>query len=1442
MSVLIIIIVVVILIFLFLVQRYHSTKLKDVVNEKYSNNDLNLPDIILQYNNGIENIQNHIEEQNNSINSIKVSTYDKKTVDSMIGNIQSDLNNSKEILHDDILKLEKEVKVKTPYDYVNNNFYNKNEISKTLASYATQKNVDLQMSEINKKAEDSYITKSAAYSTFVDKGKVVNLENNVNELKTKTNTIENQQNTFFNTLPTYVTKSDLTAYARYTDFADLNKRFSENVKDMSKNYETVNSFIGIQSDINKTFHDKDELLQNDVLKMQSNHEDLVNKLGNYLNAEQVYALLQESYAPLPQFNILSDEVDDLYSNLNNLDIRTRNVENNLKMKDTQLCLSDPISKKNVCMMGTEFSLLKDIMNQYYSDQAEDSKRLQELEAANNANLDNIRRLKKELEDTEVRRIIEEEEAKKARDLIKQEAIQSDIEMQKVISNAIYEVKVQTQNESENIRQLLVTEEQKSNEQRNKILALNSQLQNVRGKLNQVELVDAEQNDTINELKTIIEDFEEQKKKFKETIIEKDDTITLLEKERLRQNLVIQEQDETIKMKEEDLNVCNSLRSECVDINLPNCRNENIEKQQTIINNEKTISDLELELSEWKDKYELTESLYNALQEDCRPKITQEQCDDQDRVAYQKTLFKNDAKLFDANVIIRNTLDPVLREEMMTKKKNQIVDNFKTESERKNRSLFNMLNDYNDSNQNYQWADFKPECPNYDDEINMLRTQVRNFKSQYDKCILDKDKVIEEETRYRYMYDECIRNKKQCETNYDILNNEYDEASRNRCNGCDYYSILKGQIVNNKIDDSTIKGFCVKDVNDTAEITRKQQQISRGPWGSIDVMHRPNCEDQLNALRVEIENLKNQKHWIKFHGNPTGTRDLAPATQVNSIDACKQKCENTPSCSLYVYNTQSRNCTLKTDIPVFETFENAKKKPSQVENFVSMIEDQSAVLTKSTDNKSFNNINPDKGEFKFSDAYNYLLKSILPAQDCEYTWLPAECNKDTGLMVSRLQITKQPRRGGAACPSSQEKVTTCPVNCELSDEVEWGSNCEGKCGPGHMNTGIKKIKYSEKNGGNPCPSREVTQPCPFKQCIQNCEMSEWSLWTPCDCANTGTQTRTRKMIKAPTGGGAACPNSTESRDCRSECQYPCELSSDITWETTCKCDGTTTSKTGRKTIIKGATNGGPCNPVVNESCPVCRDCIPEFEYNSCTAVCDLSKTYDIETPINGTQTCKGFKEKITPLGNGKKCDMTGCTSKECQVKCKTEKYVKINDKGVEYVDKTTFQYVDNTDLENKKREFQSNNSSTFVRWGDTIDCAYKNNINDNVDYYQAPSGGGSSCPPKSCTLKLYNDFDFRELSYEQPLEFKPVQGQTYTEHRINDFENVSGKRVDDQVSSFQLISNNGANCNLKLYKDPVDRSQPDREFSSSQNVKYVSISDLRSIGLENNISGYVLTTS
>ena len=166
--------------------------------------------------------------------------------------------------------------------------------------------------------------------------------------------------------------------------------------------------------------------------------------------------------------------------------------------------------------------------------------------------------------------------------------------------------------------------------------------------------------------------------------------------------------------------------------------------------------------------------------------------------------------------------------------------------------------------------------------------------------------------------------------------------------------------------------------------------------------------------------------------------------------------------------------------------------------------------------------------------------VSPAEDCKGSWSGyGACNKTCGggTQTKTWTTTKNPKNGGAACPSPNTlsrvcNTQACPINCEGS----WSdyNACDASCGGGTQ-TKTWTTTTPSAHGGTACPNPATqSQECNTQPCPINCG-GTWSDYTPCnETCGGGTQTRTWTTTTLPAHGGTACPSPTmELEECNTQ---------------------------------------------------------------------------------------------------------------------------------------------------------------------------------------------------------------------------------------------------------------------------------------------------------------------
>jgi hypothetical protein len=229
---------------------------------------------------------------------------------------------------------------------------------------------------------------------------------------------------------------------------------------------------------------------------------------------------------------------------------------------------------------------------------------------------------------------------------------------------------------------------------------------------------------------------------------------------------------------------------------------------------------------------------------------------------------------------------------------------------------------------------------------------------------------------------------------------------------------------------------------------------------------------------------------------------------------------------------------------------------------------------------------------------------------------------------------------------------CPEDCTLESWSAW-STCSVSCATGRT-TRTRGVATTAKHGGKACATeREQVKPCDAGKCPVHCLVSGWSDWGTCSKScytrgsrGKGTHTQTRRVIRHPEHGGYVCPTLSANQECNTHyCPEDCIQSG---WGSygTCSESCGSGSQTRSRTVVRKSKYGGevcgddtssrPCN---SQHCP--EDCVP-FEWGSwttCTVSCGIgstSRARKIKTDAKfGGKSCDGL------LAEDEACDKGPC---------------------------------------------------------------------------------------------------------------------------------------------------------------------------------------------------------
>lgn len=190
---------------------------------------------------------------------------------------------------------------------------------------------------------------------------------------------------------------------------------------------------------------------------------------------------------------------------------------------------------------------------------------------------------------------------------------------------------------------------------------------------------------------------------------------------------------------------------------------------------------------------------------------------------------------------------------------------------------------------------------------------------------------------------------------------------------------------------------------------------------------------------------------------------------------------------------------------------------------------------------------------------------------------------------------QPCAGNTTCQNSEN-------DCLVTDWAQWGE-CSASCGGG-IRTRTRSILRPPTGNGRICPRIRDEEDCGIGACPIDCKPGNWSLWSDCSAlCGLGTKMRTRPILVPRNAHphSKSCGPVTQVAPCLSpkgSCEVDC-LTSDWTSWSSCDRPCGTGSKRRQKTVIQLPTGKGePCPPL--EEIADCNEKVP------CPVDCLLSE--------------------------------------------------------------------------------------------------------------------------------------------------------------------------------------------------------------------------------------------
>jgi hypothetical protein len=147
-------------------------------------------------------------------------------------------------------------------------------------------------------------------------------------------------------------------------------------------------------------------------------------------------------------------------------------------------------------------------------------------------------------------------------------------------------------------------------------------------------------------------------------------------------------------------------------------------------------------------------------------------------------------------------------------------------------------------------------------------------------------------------------------------------------------------------------------------------------------------------------------------------------------------------------------------------------------------------------------------------------------------------------------------GGLPCPhlSESEECNThaCPVDCQVGEWSAW-SPCSASCGFGRQSRSRNVTALAEHSGAA-CGELAQSRMCHVQPCPVDCVMDDWSAWSPCSAScGGGVRERSRGVTRLDAFGGQACGATIEVSECNTEPCAPtvhprdCQMSEWSAWD-------------------------------------------------------------------------------------------------------------------------------------------------------------------------------------------------------------------------------------------------------------------------------------------------------
>jgi hypothetical protein len=250
-----------------------------------------------------------------------------------------------------------------------------------------------------------------------------------------------------------------------------------------------------------------------------------------------------------------------------------------------------------------------------------------------------------------------------------------------------------------------------------------------------------------------------------------------------------------------------------------------------------------------------------------------------------------------------------------------------------------------------------------------------------------------------------------------------------------------------------------------------------------------------------------------------------------------------------------------------------------------------------------------------------------------SWGVCTANCGAGQQTRTRSVSVQPSAGGSACGKADEaracNTSPCVMDCVAGAWEPWTS-CSKTCGGG-LRQSARSVLHAAQNGGKACTSLERSEACATALCQEPCRVSTWGSWSVCTrTCGSGSTTRARTVLSNPTN--AACDELSEVKFCNTlECKVDCKMSVWGSWTPcTAECGSGVTMRT-RQVMNAAQGSGAACEAHSDvkscntHTCSV--DCVPTAwtAWSKCSKSCDAGVTMrsrSVHIPASsGGKTCE-----------------------------------------------------------------------------------------------------------------------------------------------------------------------------------------------------------------------------